>query len=113
RYPLAVTDLAEYVSLKFGKPYREVHKEIASLIKELGTEDIDKICCELSRKLGVSSEELLSAIKPENVLNARRVIGSPNPEFTLMLIERAENVLDRDYDQYLTLAKELGVSNEY
>ncbi|MEM1983021.1 MAG: argininosuccinate lyase [Sulfolobales archaeon] len=113
RYPLAVTDLAEYVSLKFGKPYREVHKEIASLIKELGTEDIGKICCELGRKLGVSSEELLSAIKPENVLNARRVIGSPNPEFTLMLVERAENVLDRDYDQYLTLAKELGVSNEY
>ncbi|MEM0361374.1 MAG: argininosuccinate lyase [Sulfolobales archaeon] len=103
KYPLTITDLAEFLSIKYGKPYREVHKVLASLMRELSTSDISKICEALSSRLGISLEELRSIVIPENVLNARKVLGSPNPELVLKMIEDSERTLSNDYSIYEAL----------
>ncbi len=113
KYPITITDLAEFISVKYGKPYREVHRELALLMKELGEFDMNKVCNELSRRLGISLEELHRAITPENVLKARRVVGSPNPELMLETIRNFKAVLNSDYDRYAALISRLVIPNEY
>lgn len=112
KHLLTVTDLAEHISMKYHIPYRDTHKEVASVIKKLGTTDINVICFELSKKLGINAEDLLKVVKPENVLRARKVAGSPNPQLMLLTIKESEKLLDSDCSRYSALAEELGILNE-
>ncbi len=108
KYPLTVTDIAELLSIRYNKPYREVHKELASLMKEFRASDISKIYKEISSRLGISLEELINAATPENALGARKVVGSPNPELVLKSIEECEEVLNTDLSWYAVFTAGFG-----
>ena len=109
KYSLIITDIAEQVAIKCGKPYREVHREVASVLRDLGGSDLGSVCRELCRRLNVSDEGLCS-ISLSDVLRLRKVYGSPNPELMLKYISKEREVLDSDYNRYINLVKALGVN---
>jgi argininosuccinate lyase len=82
-YPIALSDLAELIAIRTGRPFREVHREIAGLIKESkGVEEVYKV---LEEKYGVRLD-YRSVIR-------RPVVGSSNPEDVDRYVERAHNSL--------------------
>ncbi|MEM1639977.1 MAG: hypothetical protein QW206_00005, partial [Acidilobaceae archaeon] len=67
--PIAA-ELAEVVTLKTRKPFREVYWEIAKAIRE--SEDMSKAIKTISEKYGVEISI--------NAVLRKPVVGSPNPE---------------------------------
>jgi len=112
KYPLTTTELAEFLSLKLGVPYREAHRMVASVIKEVGGNDLRKICEELSRRLGVDVSDLNEVIDFENALRLKKVVGSPNPEVMSKHLREVEDILLKDREKYMNLRSSSGVGNE-
>jgi len=111
RYLLTVTDLAEAIALKLGRPYRDVHREVAQVIRDLGEGDLSKVCEELSRRLGIDVGELQGIADPKSVIDAKPHLGSPNPKMVLEYINEAEVKLGKDYDAFLQMVnKSLGTT---
>jgi argininosuccinate lyase len=82
-YPIALSDLAELIAIRTGRPFREVHREIAGLIKESkGVEEVYKV---LEEKYGVRLD-YRSVIR-------RPVVGSSNPEDVDRYVEKAYDSL--------------------
>ncbi|ASJ15962.1 argininosuccinate lyase [Thermococcus chitonophagus] len=77
-FPILATDIAEKISLKTGRPYREVYMEVASLIRD--SKSVEELYSKISELYGieVSLEEGIK--KP--------VEGSPNPKLVKEFLER-------------------------
>lgn len=69
-FPILATDIAERVSVKTGRPYREVYSEVATLIRESSSTEDFYAKAEERFGIRVTLEEGLR--KP--------VLGAPNPE---------------------------------
>jgi argininosuccinate lyase len=82
-YPITLSDLAELIAIKTGRPFREVHREIAGLIR--GSKDVGEVYRILEERYGVKLD-YRSAIR-------RPVLGSSNPEDVDRYVERAYNSL--------------------
>lgn len=83
-YPLILTDLAELIAMKTGRPFREVHRELAGYVRSYGS--VGELYEAVSRVYGVSLD-VGEAIR-------RPVIGSPNPEYTREYLEEAARSVD-------------------
>ena len=79
KYPLLVTDYAELLALKLGKPYREVHELVAEVVGR--SEKLSEVYEKLGELLGKS-------LSPEEVINKPHE-GSPNPSFVRRYISKA------------------------
>jgi argininosuccinate lyase len=82
-YPITLSDLAELIAIKTGRPFREVHREIAGLIR--GSKGVEEVYRILEERYGVKLD-YRSAIR-------RPVLGSSNPEDVDRYVERAYNSL--------------------
>ena len=78
-YPLLVTDYAELLALKLGKPYREVHEIVAEVVGR--SEKLSEVYEKLGKLLGKS-------LSPEEVINKPHD-GSPNPSYVRKYISKA------------------------
>lgn len=85
-FPILATDIAEKVSLKSGKPYREVYGEIAKLIKGCGS--VEEFYIKVEELYGIKANLEEGIKKP--------VLGSPNPERVKEYIKLAEKSLKED-----------------
>ena len=79
KYPLLVTDYAELLALKLGKPYREVHELVAEVVSR--SEKLSEVYEKLGELLGKN-------LSPEEVINKPHE-GSPNPSYIRKYISKA------------------------
>lgn len=112
KYPLTTTELAEFLSLKLRIPYRDAHRVVASVIKDVGTNDLRRICEELGSRLGIDVNELNNVVDIGNALRLKEVIGSPNPEAMSKYLREVEDILLKDREKYFKILSKLGVGNE-
>jgi len=97
-YPLVLVDVAELIALKTGRPFREVHREIAGIIRR--SKSLEEIYKAIEETFGVK-------VNYKNFIN-RPVIGSPNPEDIRRYIEKAYNsikLLEEEFEKYSFIAK--------
>lgn len=107
KYPLTLTELAELISMELRRPYREVHREVASVIRDVGSEDLSRVCTALSERLGADLSSICINLNPDRVLRLRKQVGSPNPEIMIKYIDDSEHVIRNDREIYLNLCKEV------
>ncbi|MDK2853128.1 MAG: argininosuccinate lyase [Thermococcaceae archaeon] len=88
-FPILATDIAEKVSLKSGKPYREVYTEIAELIKS--SQSVEEIYSKVEAVYGIKSTLEEGIKKP--------TMGSPNPEKVAEYIRMAKNNLEEEHSK--------------
>ena len=84
KYPLLVTDYAELLALKSGKPYREIHELVAEVVRE--SKSVDEMYSKLGKLLGTQ-------LDPEEALNKQHE-GSPNPDYIKKYVNSALKELD-------------------
>ncbi|USH00022.1 argininosuccinate lyase [Thermococcus argininiproducens] len=85
-FPILATDIAEKVSLKEGKPYREVYGEIAKLIKD--SKSVEELYTKVEELYGIKTNLEEGVKKP--------VLGSPNPTKVKEYIKLAKTALKED-----------------
>ena len=85
-FPILATDIAEKVSLKSGKPYREVYGEIAKLIKY--SKSVEELYTKVEELYGIKANLEEGIKKP--------VLGSPNPDKIKEYIKLAKKSLKED-----------------
>ncbi|RLG89539.1 MAG: argininosuccinate lyase [Thermoprotei archaeon] len=97
-YPITSTELIETISLRLCKPYREVHRKLALVIRSSKSfkDALDKVFSEL----GVYFLELKPPIEPKNSIYAKNHPGSPHPLSVKNYITKAEK---RIRDEYIEL----------
>ncbi len=78
-YPVMLADIAELIALKTGKPFREVHRELASIVRRSrSVEDVYR-AVEESYKISLDYEGIIR----------RSVVGSSNPDDINKYVEKA------------------------
>ena len=87
RYPTYAVDVAEYISLKTGAPFREVHGLVASAVREAGLV-LSRFIEILEERTGVDRDSLMELSIPAKVIELRATEGSPNPNKVAETIER-------------------------
>ncbi|GAB6101769.1 argininosuccinate lyase [Thermococcus atlanticus] len=85
-FPILATDIAEKLSLKGGKPYREIYEEIAKLIKY--SKSVEELYTRVEELYGIKANLEEGIKKP--------VLGSPNPEMVKKYITLAKERLKED-----------------
>ncbi|NJE26193.1 argininosuccinate lyase [Thermococcus sp. MV5] len=85
-FPILATDIAEKVSLKSGKPYREVYGKIAKLIKD--SKSVEDLYTKVEEFYGIKVNLEEGIKKP--------VLGSPNPDKIREYIKLAKKSLKED-----------------
>ena len=94
---LHFSDLAEYITLKYGVPFRKVHRILGEISREKHV-TLHSIIKQLREKLGIdiSEGELREILNPVNFLKRKSVTGSPNPKEVRALInKRMKSLLNR------------------
>ncbi|RLF77134.1 argininosuccinate lyase [Thermococci archaeon] len=86
-FPILATDIAEKVSLKNGRPYRQVYNEIAKLIKD--SKGVEGFYAKVEGLYGIKANLEKGIEKP--------VLGSPNPTKVKEYIKLAKTVLEEDF----------------
>lgn len=86
-FPILATDIAEKVSLKNGRPYREVYNEIAKLIKD--SKSVEEFYAKVEELYGIKANLEKGIKKP--------VLGSPNPTKVKDYTKLAKTVLEEDF----------------
>lgn len=97
-YPVALADVAELIAIKTGRPFREVHREIAGIVRSSG--NVEELYRALKEAYGVEVD-YRSVIK-------RPVAGSSNPEDVVRHVERAQDsirVLSERLEKYSFIAR--------
>ncbi|MEM4417770.1 MAG: argininosuccinate lyase, partial [Nitrososphaerota archaeon] len=95
--PTAAVFLANYITLRYGLPFRKAHGlagRISRLIAEdrLGRDTLAKTVSELGLDLTLSVEEILEVMEPRRAVKAYVGVGSANPS---KVVETAELALGR------------------
>lgn len=85
-FPILATDMAEKISLKGGRPYREVYEEIAKLIKD--SKSVEEFYTKVEEIYGIKADLKYGIKKP--------VLGSPNPEMVKKCIKLAKLAIKDD-----------------
>lgn len=91
---LLFTDLAEYITIEYKKPFRTVHKVLGELAKK-NVENPYVIARYLKLKLGieVTFDEIASVLNPEKSIYRKKVVGSPNPSYIKLTIIKKEKFM--------------------
>ncbi|MCX8165944.1 MAG: lyase family protein [Acidilobaceae archaeon] len=97
-YPVLAPDLAEIISMKTGRPFREVHAELAALVKE----DPGGLYGEVERRYGVKADE--------EAIVRRPVKGSSNPEEVREYVKSARGSVGSLRKQLEELWEKIGPS---
>ena len=88
---LASSDLAEHIMLATGLDFRQAHKLVGALVRELESggesladaeaQDLDRIAIEqLGRSLGLAQEVIARALDPNRAIEARGCLGGAAPK---------------------------------
>ena len=93
-YALYVTDIAEYISVKTGRPYRLVYREIASILKN--SSSLEDFVNKVSRRYNIGETNIMRLLSPKTSIESRKVVGSPSPSRVLELINKASKRLNQD-----------------
>ncbi len=104
---VSALDLAERLVVEVGLPFREAHKLVGNLVREMITsgikmsglkpEIIEKVAEEvLKRRITVNEEFLRKVITAKHSLLNRKSLGSPNPTETERMLESRAATL-KDY----------------
>ena len=98
---VTASDLAEYLSIKYGVPFRDAHKIVGSVMKKVEGRPVKEgeLARELAKaarrfaKLKVDPKEFIKIMDPKAALKARRAIGAPNPkEISRMIQNRKDKI---------------------
>jgi len=95
---LCFSDLAEYITLKYGVPFRKVHRVLGEISKRKHI-TLHNISEHLRKKLSINikDRELEEILNPINSLKRKSVTGSPNPKEVKVLInKRLRSLLDKE-----------------
>ncbi len=83
------TDIAEYLVLNTKIPFREIHKGVANIFRELSNKK--EIMDRISSYFKIES---LEKLEPKLLLSLRKSLGSPNPsEIKRMLSDRKDKIV--------------------
>ena len=85
KYPITTTDIAEKIAVSEGRPYREVHAEIAEMMREY--ENVEEFLLNVYRRYGVQIDSSESIFKD--------LYGGPKPEEVRRHIEEAMRTVER------------------
>jgi len=95
---LCFSDLAEYITLKYGVPFRKVHRVLGEISKNKPI-TLHSVSEHLREKLSVNikESELKEILNPIHSLKMKSVTGSPNPKEVRSLInKRIRSLIDKE-----------------
>ena len=94
-YPVLATEIAEKICMVMGLPYRKVHSEIASIIRE--SKSIEDFYTRIKEKYDIEVSVNDCLRKPN--------LGSPNPEIIGKYIDSAKKKLSSDKSKLELISK--------
>ncbi len=87
-------DLAEFLTLKKKRPFREIHEKVAKVFKNITNENLRE---EIKKNFEeISDEDLELLLSYESILNLRKSEGSPNPDE----VEKMLKISKKDLSKY-------------
>ncbi len=95
------TDCADYLAKK-GMPFRQAHEVIGSLVLYCTENDkkLDELSVEEYKKFSELFEtDILTAVKLENVIKNRNLVGGPAPKTVLAEIKNIRKILAKKFPQ--------------
>lgn len=102
-YPITSTELIETMSLKLHKPYRELHRKLASIIKK--SKNFKEALHKLFNELDIYFLELKPPIEPKDSIYAKNHPGSPHPLSIKDYIVKAEKRIKEEYIELNIIVK--------
>jgi len=106
KYPLTVTELAEYLSLKLNIPYRKVHERLAKVIRE--SKRKKDLVNNVAKEFNIKTEEVLKVLNTRRTLSRKVAIGSPNPKVLAENLRFYQEALRDDERCYVEILKRCG-----
>ncbi len=94
------SDAAEYISIKYGMPFREAHHIVGEAIRMTENsglplaKSIHKILSE-KVKGSISQEAIEDSLDPRKSINNRKTLGGPNPEQSMKIISELSSQLEK------------------
>jgi argininosuccinate lyase len=115
------TDLADHLSIRYGLAFRTAHRIVGTLVRladaaGLAPTDVtpallDQAASEvIGRPLGFDGAELDALLDTGALVRARRLLGGPAPEQTLLQIEQAQRQRERGLQALSGLRTNLAVA---
>ncbi|RMG40419.1 MAG: argininosuccinate lyase [Candidatus Dadabacteria bacterium] len=99
------TDLADYISFKSAAPYRRVYKVVGGLVNELisegillrecGTERLQKTLSEAGIDLDISAEDFKAVVDASSAITKRRHTGGTAHEIIESMIENRKAIINK------------------
>jgi len=94
------SDVAEYISMKFGIPFREAHHIVGEAIRMTENNGLPlakNIYNILAEKVKgkISQEEIENFLDPYKSINNRKTLGGPNPEQSIKAISEIISQIDK------------------
>ncbi|MDP8022892.1 MAG: argininosuccinate lyase [Nitrososphaeria archaeon] len=101
------SDLAEFISLKFGVPFREAHHIVGEAVKssEAGGELISSLI-EILKQNGINADaqELTQVINPVSSIEKKITAGGPHPKESIRQINMI-NLKLKEFEDFVNLSK--------
>ena len=94
-YPITSTELIETMSLRLHKPYRELHRKLASTIKN--SQNFKEALYKVFNDFDIYFLELKPPIEPKDSIYAKNHPGSPHPLSIKDYIVKAEKRIKEEY----------------
>jgi argininosuccinate lyase len=104
---LTATDLADYLTLSYGIPFRQAHQLVSRLAAEADKagkplHEVAKSRLQglletaLGRRVDIRWPRVLEVLNPVRSVSARRLVGGPSPEAVAEAIHHRRSLLEQD-----------------